>query len=147
MKTKKVLFGVSATAVSLVLAGCGSSSNDVAQGAPEPLYNSTTIPEQPTDQHCNDWDWDADDYVWECEDSRSSYYGHYYYGGQYFNSISSLKNSKSGAAYTNQVNLSKSSSGSYSDSSSGSSSGSSSSTSSGSRSSSGFGSGSSSSGG
>ena len=140
MKTKKVLAGVSATAVSLVLAGCGTSSSST----PETLYSSTTIPPQPTDQSCNDWEWDADDYAWECDDSRSSYYGHYFYGGKYYKSISSLKSSSSGKAYTEQVNLSKSNSGGYSDSGSSSST---SSYSSGSRSSSGFGSGSSSSGG
>ena len=142
METKKVLLGVSTTAVSLVLAGCGASSS----GTDESIYNPTTIPAQPTDQHCNDWDWDADDYIWECDDSRSSYYGHYYYAGKYYKSISSLKSSKSGSAYTEQANLIKSSSGSYSDGSSGASK-SSGSSSSGSRSSSGFGSGSSSSGG
>lgn len=128
MKTKKVLIGVSTTAVSLVLAGCGSG------GTTETHYSSTTIPAKPTDQHCSDWDWDADDYAWECDDSRSSYYGHYFYGGNYYSSISSLKSSKAGASYTEQVNLSKSSSGNGASSS-------------GSRTSSGFGSGSSSSGG
>jgi hypothetical protein len=78
-KTRKVMVGITTTALTLGLSGCGSNS---AEGAP------------PNDQNCNDWEWDNDDGVWECDDSRSSYYGHYYYGGRYYKSKSSLLNSK-----------------------------------------------------
>lgn len=77
-KTKKVMVGITTTALTFGLTGCGSST---AVGSP------------PNDQYCNDWEWDDDDGVWECDDSHSSYYGHYYYGGKYYKNKSSLINS------------------------------------------------------
>lgn len=88
-KTRKVMVGVTTTALTLGLAGCGSNT---AEGSP------------PDDQYCNDWEWDNDDGVWECDDRHSSYYGHYYYGGSYYkdkNSLlknSSFKSSKSSSS-------------------------------------------------
>ena len=107
MKTKKVLVGVSATAMTLALAGCGSS---------EGTYEQSMIPSPPQDNRCNDWEWDEDDQLWECDDHRSSYYGHYHYMGNFYSNTNKLKSSKNGASYSNYLsssssNSSKSSSG------------------------------------
>jgi hypothetical protein len=91
-KTKKVMAGISSTALMLGLAGCGSSSDP---------YAAADIPPAPEDQECTDWEWDLDDGVWECEDSSSGYYGHYYHGGKYYSSKSLLNKSKSYSSYKN----------------------------------------------
>ncbi|MBY0097804.1 aminotransferase yhxA [Mesobacillus maritimus] len=91
-KTNKVMAGISSTALMLGLAGCGSSSDP---------YAAVDIPPAPEDQECTDWEWDLDDGVWECEDSNSGYYGHYYHGGKYYSSKSLLTKSKSYSSYKN----------------------------------------------
>jgi hypothetical protein len=93
-KTKKVMSGISSTALMLGLAGCGSSTQ-------EPYAAGYDIPPAPEDQGCSEWEWDLDDGVWECEDSSSGYYGHYYHGGKYYSSKSRLNNSKSYSSYKN----------------------------------------------
>lgn len=92
-KTKKVMTGISSTALMLGLAGCGS-------GSPDP-YAAVDLPPVPDDQNCMDWEWDLDDGVWECEDSNSGHYGHYYYGGKYYSSKPLLYKSKSYSSYKN----------------------------------------------
>ncbi len=84
-KTKKVMIGVSSTALTLNLAGCGGNSADV--------------PPPPDDQSCHDWEWDSDDGVWECDDNDSSYHGFYYFGGRYYKSKSSLLKSSDYKSY------------------------------------------------
>ncbi|MCS0788013.1 aminotransferase yhxA [Cytobacillus oceanisediminis] len=79
-KTRKMMTGITSTALMLGLSGCGSESQE--------------IPPPPEDSSCTDWEWDEDDGVWECDDSRSSYYRHYYYGGQYFKNKTALYKSK-----------------------------------------------------
>lgn len=94
-KTQKVMIGITTTALTLGLAGCGSNSAEVSS--------------PPNDPNCSDWEWDDDDGVWECDDGRSSYYGHYYYGGRYYKNKSSLLNSKD---FTSKNNSSSTVSGS-----------------------------------
>ena len=86
-KTSKVMVGITSTALMLGLVGCNSKSQE--------------IPPTPGDSSCSDWEWDEDDGVWECEDSRSSYFGHYYYGGLYHKSKSALYKSKDYISYKN----------------------------------------------
>ncbi|MFD1738105.1 aminotransferase yhxA [Bacillus salitolerans] len=71
-KTKKLLSGITAAIVIGGLTGC--------QNAPEP----------PSDPDCDDWEWEEDDGVYECEQYSSSYYGHYYYGGRYYRNKTDL---------------------------------------------------------
>lgn len=84
-KTRLVMVGISATALTFGLTGCNSSSAD----APAP----------PNDTDCDDWEWDSDDGVWECDDDRSSHYGHYYYGGKFYSGKSSLLQSTNYKSY------------------------------------------------
>ncbi|KGR85422.1 hypothetical protein [Lysinibacillus odysseyi] len=90
-KTKKLMAGISATALTLGLAGCGSSSS--------------SLPPKPTDKSCNDWDWSDDEGVWQCDESHSGHYGSYYYGGRYYknktalHSSSDYKNYKSSSSF------------------------------------------------
>lgn len=89
-KTKKVMAGISSTALMLGLAGCGSSQDP---------YANVEIPPAPEDTGCAEWEWDLDDGVWECEDSGSGYYGHYFHGGRYYSSKSNLYKSNSYSNY------------------------------------------------
>lgn len=86
-KTKKVMAGITTTALTLGLVGCGS--------------NSAELPPPPEDQNCRDWEWDDDDGVWECDDRSSGYYGHFYFGGLYYASKSALIKSNAYQSYKN----------------------------------------------
>lgn len=84
-KTKKMMVGISSTALMLGMTGCSAEEN--------------AIPDPPEDSSCAEWEWDTDDGVWECEDGSSSHYGHYFYGGRYYKGKSALYASKDYAAY------------------------------------------------
>lgn len=84
-KTRKVMIGISTTALTLGMAGCSS--------------NNAEIPPPPDEQSCDEWEWDSDDGVWECDDSHSSHFGYYYLAGRYFKSKSSLLNSSEYKSY------------------------------------------------
>lgn len=128
-KTKNVMAGITSTALLLGLAGCGGTiqqqmsdeewssytkSNQSTSPAPSSSYSYDSsssgsytdddIPPAPNDQSCTQWEWDLDDGVWECEDSTSTYYGHFYHGGKYYRSKPDLYNS------TDYINYKKSSS-------------------------------------
>ena len=75
-KGKKLLTGISSIALIASMAGCSS--------------NQTKAPNDP---ECNDWEYDNDDGVWECDDSSSMRYGHSYYGGTYYDSKNNLHKS------------------------------------------------------
>lgn len=62
-KTKKLMTGISTTALTLSLAGCGTSAN--------------SLPPKPTDKGCDDWDWSEEDGVWQCDESGSGHHGYY----------------------------------------------------------------------
>lgn len=84
-KTKKLMVGITSTALMFGLGGCNSASEE--------------IPAPPDDNSCSDWEWDADDGVWECDDDSSSHYGHYFFGGRYYKSKSALLKTKDYLAY------------------------------------------------
>lgn len=86
-KTRKMMIGISSTALMLGLVGCGSNVQETAP-----------VPDDPS---CSDWEWDGDDGVWECDDSSSSHYGRYYHGGRYYKSKSDLYKSQDYLAYKN----------------------------------------------
>jgi len=88
-KTKKMMAGISSTALMLGMTGCSTAEEEYS------------IPDPPEDSSCAEWEWDADDGVWECEDGSSSHYGHYFYGGRYYKGKSALYASKEYAAYKN----------------------------------------------
>ncbi|WP_273123817.1 hypothetical protein ACNRWW_06040 [Metabacillus sp. HB246100] len=102
-KTKKLVTGiVSATMITATATGCG---------------NEEALPPVPEGSDCEDWEWEADEGVWECDDDDSRYFGHYYYGGAFFPSKSKLKASsayksyKSSSTYKGGGKVSGSSSG------------------------------------
>lgn len=80
-KTKAIVTGVIGTAMTMMMAGCGASTN--------------TMPSQPNDANCNDWDYDQKTGTYQCDDRGSSYHGHYFYGGSYYGSSSALTSSPS----------------------------------------------------
>ncbi len=84
-KTRKIMAGITTTALTFGLIGCGS--------------NSANLPPKPTDPNCDDWDWDDDKGVWACDDDSSSHRGHYYYGGNYYNNKNSLLKSSAYKSY------------------------------------------------
>jgi hypothetical protein len=81
-KTKKLIAGVSSASVAVMLSGCNDNQ-------------AQELPPEPTDTECQDWEWDEDDGVYECDDTNSRFFGYYFFGGRYFSGTSSLlKNSK-----------------------------------------------------
>lgn len=95
--TQKVMLGISSAALAAVAAGCSSTGY--------------ATPPKPTDGNCRDWDYDASEGVYECDDSSSSHYHSYYYNGKYYKSKSALKSSSDFQTYHAQYIKSKSSSG------------------------------------
>jgi hypothetical protein len=81
-KTKKLLTGI-ISATMITATGCSDES----------------LPPVPEGTDCGDWEWEADEGVWECDDNDSSHYGHFYYGGKMFSSKSSLKTNSAYQSY------------------------------------------------
>lgn len=98
-KTKKLMAGISAAALTIGLSGCNSSTS--------------SLPAKPADKSCDDWDWSEDEGVWQCDDSRSGYYGSYYHGGSYYKNKATLHGSSGYTSYKNSSSFKtvKSSSG------------------------------------
>jgi uncharacterized membrane protein YgcG len=82
-KTNKLLTGI-ISATMITAAGCG---------------NNESLPPVPEDTDCGDWEWEADEGVWECDDDYSSHYGHYFYGGRFYSTKSRLKTSSAYKSY------------------------------------------------
>ncbi|KPB04527.1 hypothetical protein [Bacillus sp. CHD6a] len=89
-KTKKVLSSVSATIFALGMTGCGSNTEEVS-----------SLPPEPFDDRCNEYEWDNEEGVYQCDDESSSFYRSYYHGGSFFGSKSSLKKDSSYKTYRN----------------------------------------------
>lgn len=91
-KTKKMMAGITATALTLSLVGCSTSngtSNSTSNG-----ISTSNLPAKPTEGDCNDWEWSEENGVWQCDDSHSSHYRSYYHGGRYYKTLSELQNSR-----------------------------------------------------
>jgi len=123
--------GILSATVVAGMAGCGAEEEPFYSTEPDRNIgygeDGMVIPPVPDDAACEEWEFDLDDGVWECDDIDSSYYGHYFYAGKYYKSVSSLKKSSSykGSSSTtsnSSINKSNSSSNSTVRSSSGSSS-------------------------
>lgn len=95
-KTKKLLSGIVSAAMMTGMTACS---------------NDTSRPPAPNDNSCDDWEWDSDDGVWECDDQHSSRYGHYYYGGSYYSSKKNLLASSSFKSYKSSSSFKGRSSG------------------------------------
>lgn len=120
-KTKKVLGGIASTALLLAAVSCGNTIQEDSYEEDEyyDTYSSGTTTYEndmsgvdsgeeqddllpiPEDEACTQWEWDYDDGVWECEDSNSSYFGHFFYAGTYYNNKSNLYNSSAYIDYQN----------------------------------------------
>lgn len=82
-KTKKLITGAVASIFAVGLTGCSDPG----------------LPPPPDNLECNDYEWDDDLGVWECDDYDSRYYGHFFYGGKVFSSKSSLLKSQTYKSY------------------------------------------------
>lgn len=84
-KTNKLLMGiVSAALLTGVAASCDKDSSR---------------PPKPDEPTCDDWEWDDDDGVWQCDDDTSAHYGHSFYRGKYYSSKSLLHANQSFKSY------------------------------------------------
>ena len=95
-KTKKLLSGIVSTAMITGLTACSDNSSR---------------PPVPDDASCDDWEWDANDGVWECDDEDSQRYGHYFYGGSYYSSKKNLHASSAFKSYKSGSSIKGGSSG------------------------------------
>ncbi|MBO9129859.1 aminotransferase yhxA [Bacillus sp. 165] len=84
-KTKKVLAGV-VTAFAAGMAGCNSQQS---------------LPPVPDDLQCNDYEFDSDEGVWECDDRNSPHFGYYYFAGRMFSSVAGLRADSKYKTYKN----------------------------------------------
>jgi hypothetical protein len=110
-KTKKLMAGISATALMMGLTGCGPNqqaapdrdweSNDADTDNQDWTTGNEDIPPVPEGTDCSDWEWDEGDGVWECDDTRSPYFGHYFFAGMFFSNRSMLYNSSDYKKYRN----------------------------------------------
>lgn len=82
-KTKKLMTGAMASIFAVGLTGC----------------NDPDLPPPPEGTDCNDFEWDDDLGVWECDDYDSRSYGYFFYGGKLFSSKSSLLKSSGYKSY------------------------------------------------
>lgn len=85
-KTKKMATGLLVAALSFSLSGCGTNS---------------ALPPEPDSQECDDWDWDYELGVYQCDDVDSPNYLAYFYAGRMFKSKSSLTSNSNYKNYTN----------------------------------------------
>lgn len=81
-KTQWLITGVLTSLIAGTLTGC-----------------SQELPPKPDDNRCSDWDWDDEEGVWECDDTHSRYFGHYFYGGTFYKNKSALLNSSAYKSY------------------------------------------------
>ncbi|OLS40491.1 hypothetical protein [Bacillus sp. MRMR6] len=81
-KTQWLITGVLTSLMAGTLAGCGQD-----------------LPPTPDDPSCSDWDWDDEQGVWQCDDTTSRHYGHFFYGGMFYRSKSALLNSSAYNSY------------------------------------------------
>ncbi|MGM9986813.1 MAG: hypothetical protein ACI35O_06215 [Bacillaceae bacterium] len=79
-KTDLMVKGLVTAVLGLSLTACSSQ---------KPANVSKDV--YPDDEECDDWEWDDELGVYGCDDSNSSRYGSYYYGGRYYDSKSALK--------------------------------------------------------
>lgn len=96
-KTKKVMAGISATALLMSAAACNNQqtlpdkgSSPAGNGQDWSAAGDQDIPPVPEGTDCSDWKWDDKEGVWSCDDQRSSYFGHYFFAGMFFANRSML---------------------------------------------------------
>jgi hypothetical protein len=105
-KTKKMMAGVATSIMALGLVGCtqnefDTSLNSVEDSNDDYSTTSTSLPPEPTEYECDDWDWDENEGTYYCDDSRSSHFGAYYLLGTMFNNKSALHKSSNYSSHSN----------------------------------------------
>lgn len=83
IKSKQLAAGLMAAAITVTLSGCG-----------------TELPPPPELEGCDDWDWEEELGVYQCDDDDSDFFRGYYYAGKMFKTKDSLKTSKSYIDYS-----------------------------------------------
>ena len=81
--TKKLMAGVTTSVMALGLSGCGQNQYE----------NTTSMPSEPTEYECDDWEWDDEEGTYYCDDRNSTHYGGYYFLGSMFANKSALRKS------------------------------------------------------
>ena len=94
-KTKKLMAGVATSVMALGMTGCG-------QNEYEP--SNSSLPAEPTEYDCDDWEWDENEATYYCDDSRSSHFGAYYLFGTMFSNKSALRKSPNYSSNFNKYN-------------------------------------------
>ena len=111
-KTKKVMAGISAAALLMGATACNNpqslpdrdwdeGTSGGAEGQDWSASQDQDIPPEPEGTDCSDWQWDDEDGVWECDDNRSPYFGHYFFAGMFFANRSMLYKSNDYMKYKN----------------------------------------------
>lgn len=90
-KTKKLMAGVATSVMAFSMSGCGQNQ-----------YDSATLPPEPTEYECDDWEWDDDEGTYYCDDRKSSHFGAYYLLGSMFSNRSALRSSPNYSSNLNQ---------------------------------------------
>jgi hypothetical protein len=113
-KTKKMMAGVATSIMALGLVGCtqnefDTSLNNVDGTEDDYSTTSTSLPPEPTEYECDDWDWDENEGTYYCDDSRSSHFGAYYLLGTMFNNKSALHSSSNYSNHASKYQSTKSS--------------------------------------
>ncbi|WP_174731592.1 aminotransferase yhxA [Mesobacillus harenae] len=92
-KTKKIMAGVTSTALALSLAACGTQSAE----------EDADILPVPEDEDCEDWEWDDDEGVWKCDEKNSRFFGHYFFLGRFFGNSGLLAQNRDYQSYKNSA--------------------------------------------
>ncbi|MGM7683916.1 hypothetical protein ACSVDA_17395 [Cytobacillus sp. Hm23] len=108
-KTTKLIKGLSAAVIATGLSGCSSAANEYTYETTDIGDGDTrTIPIEPSVVGCDEWDWDVDDEMYECDDDDSDYRGHYFYQNKLFKTKADIKSGKYSKSFvstsTNAVN-------------------------------------------
>jgi hypothetical protein len=123
-KTKRMMVGVATSVMALGLVGCTQNEFDTSLDNYDDTNTvKTSLPPEPTEYECDDWDWDENEGTYYCDDSRSSHFGAYYLLGSMFNNKSALHNSSNYSSHSSKYKSTRSTSVNNSRSTSGSSSG------------------------
>ena len=82
-KTQKLMAGVTTSVMALGLSGCGQNQSET----------TTSMPSEPTEYECDDWEWDDEEGTYYCDDRNSTHFGGYYFLGNMFSNKSALRKS------------------------------------------------------
>ncbi len=95
-KTKKLITGLSTAALVMGITGCGNTYTHIDE-TEAPKSNPSTgqateIPPVPdANEYCEEYEWDASEGYYECDDDDSHYYGHYFYNRGFYRAASDIR--------------------------------------------------------